>query len=99
MSERAQITGNRLIIRKIQSEDFGEYTCTVITLKNQTVKSTFTLTDTNESMFTTVHPRLELTSDQRPKVKINPIELDIREGGKIQLECISGNFNTLFRKK
>ena len=96
MSTNIHTTNGNLKIYNIQKEDFTEYTCMVITLENKLIKKSFVLKQV-EYFKPKVVPNdsSDISRDMKPKVRIIPIEKDIREGGRIELECESGQFNNI----
>ena len=82
MSIRTRTNGNRLFIHGIQPEDFGKYKC-VVERYGGKKKVTKTVEIKRVDHRTS-------DSDKRPQVRIMAIEKDIREGGKIELECVTG---------
>ena len=85
-------------IFNVGKADFVEYSCHVLTADNRLIKKNFVLKQafTKSSQLHTTHTwsstKMSKTLDLNlmPKVRIIPIEKDLREGGKVALECESG---------
>ncbi|RNA33974.1 basement membrane-specific heparan sulfate proteoglycan core [Brachionus plicatilis] len=71
-----------LEIINISENDEGYYACNVITFINQHLKKTIHITKPKEF------------SPQMPILKIVPIEVDIRRGGRVELECQTVTFKS-----
>ncbi len=79
--------------------DFVEYSCHILSANDSLIKQNFTLKQAKNkhppkivptTTFTMPLTNRKLPLDLKPKVRIIPIEKDLREGGKIALECESG---------
>jgi hypothetical protein len=73
----------RLIFNKDGEHAAGTYECLVETNSNRIIRKELT-----------IEPPSSSSVDQKKlHVKIVPIHLDTREGGRVELECQTGKFN------
>ena len=88
-----------MAINSARKSDFVEYSCHVISAEDVLVKKNFTLKQVikidlpislTRTTFMPLTYNKKLPSNLKPKVRIIPIEKDLREGGKVALECESG---------
>jgi hypothetical protein len=87
MTYRTQTKNGQLFIHQITDEEVGSYTCIVITRDGHTIRKQIHLR---------LKSRKKDTRDMKPSVKIVPISSDIRQGGRIELECKTGNFDSKY---
>ena len=76
---KSTTNASRLTLSGVKPDELNNFKCVVLTHDNQKIQSTFTVK--NES-----------NKNQDFKVKITPVHLDVRQGGKIELLCEAGWF-------
>lgn len=75
----------RLIFNKLRPEDYGSYTCVVETDSGRLIRKEFIVGDRHS-----VGDAEHIHHSKPPVVRIIPIIKDVREGGRIELECETG---------
>jgi hypothetical protein len=96
--ENIDVKFGHMAINSASKSDFVEYSCHILTADDLLIKKNFTLKqsfriDSPIILPTTIivpHSSKKLHPNLKPKVRIIPIENDVREGGKVALECESG---------
>lgn len=82
-----------LVIYSVGPQEVGNYTCIVKTLNDEIIKKEITINEPS------IQFRAKETSTNSPHdtdpplVRIVPVEQDLKVGGKIELECITGKKN------
>ena len=75
-----------LIIENLSDDNLGVYECHVKNKKNKIIKKII-----NINFIHNIHPINDNKNNKLPPVvRIVPIHMDVREGGRIELECESG---------
>ena len=98
MPKNVNTNFGRMNIYNAGKADFVEYSCHVLTADNVLIKKNFVLRAKHKMPPKPTAPYFKTTTESsklakeelKPKVRIIPIEKDLREGGKVALECESG---------
>ena len=96
--ENIDVKYGHMAIYRATVSDFVEYSCHILSADDILIKQNFTLKQAKNKHPPKIVPTTfmmplsnrKLPLDLKPKVRIIPIEKDLREGGKIALECESG---------
>ncbi|CAF0767900.1 unnamed protein product [Brachionus calyciflorus] len=77
-TKNAKLHFGSLVIKNMNDKDEGEYICNVITINYNHLRKSIDLKRPNYGR-----------NHETPILKIKPIEVDLREGGRVELECIT----------
>ena len=90
----------RLILNTpLSDEDLGSYTCVAETFSGELIRKEHyvgerSLSPPHELTGPRGHPHGQSHGHTGPIVRIIPIVKDVREGGRVELECETGNIAT-----